>query len=154
MNRKRFIKTLAAGGAVLVGRPWSLVGGSAPVPSGASAQSGTPGSAGGIAEQPLAPRLGRRGATMFKALAPRETGVVTENPYDDPRMWGALYNQSEHGSFGTGVAIGDYDGDGRPDIFVVSKTRSCRLSAVAGGGVLWDEREGPWPGSTALAKPV
>jgi len=64
---------------------------------------------------------------MFKALAPRETGVVTENPYDDPRMWGALYNQSEHGSFGTGVAIGDYDGDGRPDIFVVSKTRSCRL---------------------------
>jgi len=28
---------------------------------------------------------------------------------------------------GTGVAIGDYDGDGRADIFVVSKTESCRL---------------------------
>jgi hypothetical protein len=64
---------------------------------------------------------------MFKVLPPQETGVVTENPYDDPKMWGALYYQSENGSFGTGVAIGDYDNDGWPDIFVVSKTRSCRL---------------------------
>jgi hypothetical protein len=70
---------------------------------------------------------------MFRLLSAQETGVVTENPYDDPRMWGDLYSESENGSLGTGVAIGDYDGDGRPDIFVVSKTRSCRLFRNLGG---------------------
>ena len=110
-----------------MGRPLSLLGGLAPAAAGASPQAGAPGSGGSIAEQPLAPRRGRLGPTMFKLLSPQETGVVTENPYDDPRMWGALHYEIENGELGTGIAIGDYDGDGRPDIFVVSKTRSCRL---------------------------
>jgi hypothetical protein len=42
-------------------------------------------------------------------------------------MWGDLYQEFLFGAIGTGVAIGDYDGDGRPDLFVVSKTESCRL---------------------------
>jgi len=42
-------------------------------------------------------------------------------------MWGSRYSENETGAIGTGVAIGDYDNDGRPDIFVVSKTGSCRL---------------------------
>ena len=83
--------------------------------------------AGGLTETPLAPRSGPRGATMFKELAPQDTGVVTENRYADPSMWMEHYAEFALGSVGTGVAIGDYDGDGRPDIFVVSKTESCRL---------------------------
>ncbi len=82
---------------------------------------------GRLTEQPLAPRSGPRGATMFTALAPAQTGLQTENRYDDPAMWGRLFKEFEIGGMGTGVAIGDYDGDGRPDVFVVSKTESCRL---------------------------
>ena len=83
--------------------------------------------AGGITEKPLAPHPFPRGKTMFVQLPPEATGVRTENRYADPRMWGELYQEFEGGSIGTGVAIGDYDGDGRPDLFVVSKTESCRL---------------------------
>jgi hypothetical protein len=84
-------------------------------------------SSGSISEKPLAPHLFPRGKTMFVQLAPETTGIRTENRYADPRMWGELYQEFEGGSIGTGVAIGDYDGDGRPDLFVVSKTESCRL---------------------------
>ena len=81
----------------------------------------------GITGRPLAVRSSPRGATMFTQLAPEETGVRTTNDYADPRMWNQLYHEFELGPIGTGVAIGDFDGDGRPDIFVVSKTESCRL---------------------------
>jgi hypothetical protein len=81
----------------------------------------------GIVEQPLAARSGPRGKTLFVVLPPEQTGVRTENNYDDPAMWGRRYREIELGAIGTGVTIGDYDGDGRPDLFVVSKTESCRL---------------------------
>ena len=70
---------------------------------------------------------------MFTELSPQQTGIVTTNDYSDPAMWGELSREFENGAIGTGVAIGDYDGDGRPDIFVVSKTESCRLFRNLGG---------------------
>jgi hypothetical protein len=88
---------------------------------------------GGISERPFDARPQPRGKTMFAQLSPEQTGVKTENHYDDPRMWGELYHEFEDGSIGTGVAVGDYDGDGRPDIFVVSKTAGCRLFRNLGG---------------------
>ncbi len=96
-------------------------------PAPASAGPSTPLRAGGIEEQPLAPRSGPRGRTLFVTIAPEDSGVRTENKYDDPEMWGRLSREFDLGAVGTGVAIGDYDNDGRPDIFVVSKTESCRL---------------------------
>ncbi len=38
---------------------------------------------------------------MFVQLPANQTGLRTENLYDDPRMWGELYQESETGSFGT-----------------------------------------------------
>jgi hypothetical protein len=86
-----------------------------------------PASPEGVMEKALAARSGPRGATMFAELSGETTGIVTENKYDDPSMWTDRFAEYEAGAVGTGVAIGDYDGDGRPDIFVVSKTESCRL---------------------------
>jgi hypothetical protein len=128
--------------AVLAGMLAALVfGGSgafaAADPSPASASPSTPlppspelrrtGTASGIEEQPLAPRSGPRGKTLFTIVAPEDSGMRTENKYDDPEIWGRRSREFDLGGVGTGVAIGDYDGDGRPDIFVVSKTESCRL---------------------------
>ncbi len=80
-----------------------------------------------IRAEPLAPRSAPRGATMFHLMAARETGVVAMNRYDDPKMWNEHYEEFALGSIGTGVAIGDYDHDGRPDLFVVCKTGQSRL---------------------------
>ena len=88
---------------------------------------------GSLSSKPFANPPRARGKTMFARLEPEDTGVRTENRYDDPKMWGELYHEFEDGSIGTGVAIGDYDGDGRPDLYVVSKTGGCRLFRNLGG---------------------
>ena len=89
--------------------------------------------AGSITATSLAPRSFTPGKTMFVQLSPEQTGVRTENNFADPKMKGVLYQEFETSSVGTGVAVGDYDGDGKPDIFVVSKTESCRLFRNLGG---------------------
>ncbi|HYP17217.1 MAG TPA: VCBS repeat-containing protein [Opitutus sp.] len=83
--------------------------------------------------QPLAERSVAAGATLFTTLAPQETGISALNRYDDPAMWGRYYREFSIGPIGTGLAIGDCDGDGRPDVFVVTKTGENRLFRNLGG---------------------
>ena len=117
-------------------------------------------SGGGMSEKAFAARSGPRGATMFTVLAPEQTGVVTENRYADPKMWGEYYQELVYGAVGTGVAVGDYDNDGRPDIFVVSKTEGCRLFRNLGNWKFEDVTEkaglrdsaGAWDKGLAWAK--
>ncbi len=94
-----------------------------------------------LIETPLAARSGPRGATMFTRLTPEQTGIVVENNFADPKMWDQHYQELIFGEVGTGIAIGDYDGDGRPDVFVVSKTESCRLFRNLGGWKFEDVTE-------------
>ena len=85
------------------------------------------------ASVPLIQRSGPRGSTFFTTLTPEQTGLKAGNLYDDPAMWGQLYHQFNSGAIGTGVAIGDFDGDGRPDVFVASKTGPNHLFRNLGG---------------------
>jgi hypothetical protein len=85
---------------------------------------------------------------MFVELPAEETGVKTDNKFDDPRMKGDLYQEFETSSVGTGIAIGDYDGDGLPDIFVVSKTGRCWLFRNLGGYKFEDVTEKAGVGGT------
>jgi hypothetical protein len=96
--------------------------------AGSRAMAGQAPAPGGSMEvQPLAPRPPRDGKTLFTIIPPEESGLRTENTYDDPEIWARRSREFDLGAVGTGVAIGDYDNDGLPDIFVVSKTGSCRL---------------------------
>jgi len=107
-----------------------------------------------IAEQPLAPRSGPRGATLFTKISPEDSGVRTENNYADPEMWDRRAREFDLGGIGTGVAIGDYDGDGLPDIFVVSKTESCRLFRNLGGWKFEDVTDKAGVGDTGAAASI
>jgi len=63
----------------------------------------------------------------FEELSPETTGVTAKNDFSDPRMWADHFREFTLGALETGIAVGDFDRDGRPDIFVVSKNGPCAL---------------------------
>ena len=107
----------------------------------------------GLSAQPLASRSGPAGRTMFTAMPAERTGIVAENRYADPRMWGDRFPEFTLGAIGTGIAIGDYDNDGRPDVFVVGKTDPCHVFRNLGDWKFADvtEAAGLAPPSGSLA---
>ncbi len=80
-----------------------------------------------LVTESLNPRSGPKGKTLFTELPPERTGIYVVNSYDDPRMWGERYQEMVFGTIGTGVAVADYDKDGRPDVFIPVKTGGSRL---------------------------
>lgn len=72
-------------------------------------------SAEGIRSVPLADKSVAKGESLFTALSADETGVDFTHPIDTSHPLKYLYNG---GYAAGGIAIGDLDGDGRPDMLV------------------------------------
>jgi hypothetical protein len=92
---------------------------------------GLPAAGAPAAEFAAAPLVARStapaGAKPFTVLAPADTGVTVNNVYSDPRMWGDRFREFTLGALETGIAVADFDRDGRPDIYAVSKNGPCAL---------------------------
>ena len=78
---------------------------------------------GRITGVPLAPAVPGSGP-LFASLPTERTGVRFENPFEWQHPRRHLYR---HGFAGGGVCIGDFDADGRPDIFLTGQAGPDRL---------------------------
>jgi hypothetical protein len=84
------------------------------------------------AEEPVANRLEKPSAassTLFDELPPAATGLNFTNPIDLSHPWKYLYASSMSSG---GVAIGDFDGDGKPDVFLTSGPGKNKLFRLSG----------------------
>ena len=76
---------------------------------------------------PFNPKSGQADHMMFTAIPAEVSGLAVENPYDDPAMWADRFTEFQTGAVGSGLALGDVDGDGLVDIFVANKTKPNKL---------------------------
>ncbi len=84
---------------------------------------------------------GAEALSQFSRVPADQTGIHFTNAYDDPEMWGRRYREFTLGSVGAGVATGDFDQDGRPDIYAVSKTGPNKLYRQTGDFTFEDVTE-------------
>ena len=79
---------------------------------------------GEILSKPLRPAVMQSDAGRFTLLPPEQTGLHFVNPIDTNHPLKRLYHS---GAACGGVAIGDVDGDGWPDVFLTSGPRGNKL---------------------------
>lgn len=94
----------------------------------AVAPAAAPAAAEAIRGTPLRVTLPGPAGLRFERLAPAATGLDFTHRWNTAARYERLFNSS---MVGGGVAVGDYDGDGRPDLF---------LTRPAGGGQLYRNR--------------
>ncbi len=110
---------------------------------------------------PLQPRAAPpAGAKAFTVLPSAATGMAVPNVFNDPRMWGVRFRELTLGAVETGIAVADFDQDGRPDVFAVSKNGPCALyrqvepfkftDVAVAAGVACDEPGSSKTGVTAV----
>ena len=85
----------------------------------------------GVQAEALSPHGQRaEGAAMFTRLGPEETGIQLVNTMDVNHPMSFLFHS---GITCGGVAVGDFDGDGKPDIFFAGTTGPNKLYRNLGG---------------------
>jgi len=76
---------------------------------------------------PFAAKSGNAERMVFTAIPAADSGLVGKNAYDDPAMWGARYMEFSTGAIGSGIAVGDLNGDGVLHVLVANKARPNQL---------------------------
>ena len=89
--------------------------------------------ANGVTGNRLHPRQRSDTPALFESVPSSATGLEQVNSFDDPRSWGELFRAFNNGSLGTGVAVADFDRDGRSDIAAVTKSGLVSLYRNLGG---------------------
>jgi len=77
------------------------------------------------AGEPFAPSSdGDKGLTR---VDPESSGLRLSSQYRDPRAWNERLQPATIGTVGTGIGVGDFDGDEYPDLFVAMREGRNRL---------------------------
>lgn len=74
-------------------------------------------------------------------MPPAESGLQVSSTYNDPRAWGERLQAGTIGTVGTGIGVGDFDGDGYPDLFVGIREGKNRVYINSRDGGFFDHTE-------------
>ena len=77
-----------------------------------------------VVYRPFSKQSGDTGEKLFRRLGPDETGIDFTIEWDKPAKYDRIFYSQNTGG---GVTIGDYDGDGMPDVNLTRPSNGNRL---------------------------